>query len=148
MINAKRKKRFNILLVEDNLADIRLTEEVINQSQIISNLNVVKDGVEAINFLKKVGKYSKMTRPDLILLDLNLPKKNGLEVLKEIKQDDHLKRIPIIVLTISAAEEDLIKAYDLHANCLINKPIDVKDFYRIMKIMEEFWFRVVKLPED
>ncbi|MFX1528879.1 MAG: response regulator [Promethearchaeota archaeon] len=148
MINIKRKKSFNILLVEDNLADIRLTEEAISKSQIISNLNVVKDGVEAINFLKKVGKYSKMTRPDLILLDLNLPKKNGLEVLKEIKQDDHLKRIPIIVLTISGAEEDLVKAYDLHANCLINKPIDVKDFYRIMKIMEEFWFRIVKLPED
>lgn len=148
MVNEKRKKSFNILLVEDNLADIRLTEEVINQSQIVSNLDVVKDGVEAINFLKRIGKYAKVNKPDLILLDLNLPKKNGLEVLKEIKGDDHLKRIPIIVLTISGAEEDLMKAYDLHANCLINKPIDVNDFYRIMKIIEDFWFRIVKLPED
>ena len=144
----KVKKRFNILLIEDNRADIRLMEEIINQSKIINQLDVVKDGVEAINFLKKQGKYSNAMRPDLILLDLNLPKKNGLEVLLEIKKDDGLKRIPVIVLTISGAEEDLLKAYDLHANCLINKPIEIKTFYKIMNIIEEFWFRIVRLPED
>lgn len=148
MINKKKIKQFKILLVEDNLADIRLTEEVIRESEIINSLDVVKDGVEAINFLKKNGKYSKMARPDLILLDLNLPKKSGLEVLMNIKQDDSLKRIPVIVLTISGAEEDLLKAYDLHANCLINKPINIKEFYRMMKTIEDFWFRIVKLPED
>ena len=144
----KIKRKFTILLVEDNAADIRLTEEIINQSKIIDKLNVVKDGVEAINFLKKQGKYSNAVRPNLILLDLNLPKKNGLEVLMDIKKDERLKRIPVIVLTISGAEDDLLKAYDLHANCLINKPIDIKEFHKIMEVIEDFWFKIVKLPED
>jgi len=136
---------FEILLVEDNTADIRLTQEAIQKSTITSHLNVVKDGVEAINYLKRIGKYSKVKRPDLIFLDLNLPKKGGLEVLSEIKQDTDLRRIPVVILTISANEEDLIKAYNLHANCFINKPLDIKEFYTIMEFICIYWFKIVKL---
>jgi len=139
------KNAFKILLVEDNPADIRLTEEAIKDSKINSILYNVKDGVEAIHFLQKTGKYSKVCRPDLILLDLNLPKKNGLEVLKDIKQDEDLKRIPVVVLSISGNEEDLIKAYDLHANAFVNKPLEIKEFYSFIKTLEDFWFKVVKL---
>lgn len=139
------KNSFKILLVEDNLADIRLTEQAFTESKIKTILYNVKDGVEAINFLRKSGKYTKVCRPDLILLDLNLPKKNGLEVLKDIKQDEDLKRIPVVVLTISANEEDLIKAYDLHANAFVNKPLEIREFYHLIKLIEEFWFKVVKL---
>ena len=139
------KNTFKILLVEDNLADIRLTEQAFIESKIKTILYNVKDGVEAINFLRKSGKYTKVCRPDLILLDLNLPKKNGLEVLKDIKQDEDLKRIPVVVLTISANEEDLIKAYDLHANAFVNKPLEIREFYHLVKSIEEFWFKVVKL---
>lgn len=139
------KNTFKILLVEDNLADIRLTEQAFTESKIKTILYNVKDGVEAINFLRKSGKYTKVCRPDLILLDLNLPKKNGLEVLKDIKQDEDLKRIPVVVLTISANEEDLIKAYDLHANAFVNKPLEIREFYHLVKSIEEFWFKVVKL---
>lgn len=141
----ENKNAFKILLVEDNPADVRLTEEAIAGSKINAVMHNVKDGVEAIHFLKKTGKYSKMCRPDLILLDLNLPKKNGLEVLRDIKQDNDLKRIPVVVLTISGNEEDLIKAYDLHANALVNKPLEIKEFYNFIKILEDFWFKVVKL---
>jgi len=143
----ENKKAFKILLVEDNPADIRLTEEAIHESKIDTELHIVKDGVEAINFLKKLGKYSKACRPDLILLDLNLPRKNGLEVLKEIKEDENLKRIPVVILTISSNEEDLIKAYNLHANSFVNKPLEIKDFYKIVKAIEDFWFKVVKLSK-
>ncbi|NHJ24590.1 MAG: response regulator [Candidatus Lokiarchaeota archaeon] len=136
---------FEILLVEDNTADIRLTQEAIQKSTITSHLNVVKDGVEAINYLKRIGKYSKVKRPDLIFLDLNLPKKGGLEVLSEIKQDTDLRRIPVVILTISANEEDLIKAYNFHANCFINKPLDIKEFYTIMEFICIYWFKIVKL---
>ncbi len=136
---------FEILLVEDNTADIRLTQEAIQKSTITSHLNVVKDGVEAINYLKRIGKFSKVKRPDLIFLDLNLPKKGGLEVLSEIKQDTDLRRIPVVILTISANEEDLIKAYNFHANCFINKPLDIKEFYTIMEFICIYWFKIVKL---
>jgi chemotaxis family two-component system response regulator Rcp1 len=146
-MDEQKKIEFQILLVEDNAADIRLTKEAIQESKLISDLNVVKDGVEAINFLKKIGKYSKAHRPDLILLDLNLPKKSGLEVLGEIKQDKDLRRIPVVILTISANEEDLIKAYNLHANCFINKPLDIKEFYTIMEFICIYWFKVVKLSK-
>ncbi len=141
----KNKSLFKILLIEDNPADIRLTEEAFNESKINSELYNVKDGVEAITFLKKEGKYSKTCRPDLILLDLNLPKKSGLEVLKDIKQDEDLRRIPVVVLTISSNEEDLIKAYNLHANAFVNKPLEIKDFYKMIKAIEDFWFKIVKL---
>jgi chemotaxis family two-component system response regulator Rcp1 len=145
LMELEDKNTFKILLVEDNLADIRLTEQAFTESKIKTILYNVKDGVEAINFLRKSGKYTKVCRPDLILLDLNLPKKNGLEVLKDIKQDEDLKRIPVVVLTISANEEDLIKAYDLHANAFVNKPLEIREFYHLIKSIEEFWFKVVKL---
>jgi len=140
-------KNFRILIVEDNPADIRLTKVAIQKSEIGCQLDVVKDGVEALNFLKKLGKYSKVDLPDLILLDLNLPKKNGLEVLKEIKEDEDLKRIPVVVLTISSNEEDLIKAYNLHANSYINKPLDIREFYTIVEFICLYWFKVVKLAK-
>jgi two-component system response regulator len=145
MEERNNKNAFKILLIEDNPADIRLTEEAINDSKINSVLYNVKDGVEAIHFLRKTGKYSKVCRPDLILLDLNLPKKNGLEVLEDIKQDEGLKRIPVVVFSISGNEEDLIKAYDLHANAFVNKPLEIKEFYKFIKTLEDFWFKVVKL---
>lgn len=138
---------FRILIVEDNPADIRLTKVAIQKSEIDCHLDVVKDGVEAINFLKKHGKYSKVDLPDLILLDLNLPKKNGLEALKEIKEDEDLKRIPVVVLTISSNEEDLIKAYNLHANSYINKPLDVREFYTVVEFICLYWFKIVKLAK-
>ncbi len=140
-------KNFRILIVEDNPADIRLTKVAIQKSEIGCQLDVVTDGVEAMNFLKKLGKYSKVDLPDLILLDLNLPKKNGLEVLKEIKEDEDLKRIPVVILTISSNEEDLIKAYNLHANSYINKPLDVREFYTIVEFICLYWFKVVKLAK-
>jgi chemotaxis family two-component system response regulator Rcp1 len=143
-----KKEEFEILLVEDNPADVRLTKEAINKIDIVKNLHVVKDGVEAINYLKKIGKFSKVNRPDLIFLDLNLPKKSGLEVLSEIKQDEDYRRIPVIILTISANEEDLLKAYNLHANCFINKPLDVKEFYTIMEFVCLYWFKIVSLSKS
>lgn len=146
MVNNK-KNNFKILLVEDNPADVRLTKEAIQKSELVSQLDIVKDGVEAINYLKKNKKDSNITSPDLILLDLNLPKKSGLEVLKEIKEDEDLKRIPVVVLTISSNEEDLLKAYNLHANCFINKPLNIKEFYIIVEFICTFWFKVVKLAK-
>ena len=143
-----KKEEFEILLVEDNPADVRLTKEAINKIDIVKNLHVVKDGVEAINYLKKIGKFSKVNRPDLIFLDLNLPKKSGLEVLSEIKQDEDYRRIPVIILTISANEEDLVKAYNFHANCFINKPLDVKEFYTIMEFVCLYWFKIVSLSKS
>lgn len=140
-------KNFRILIVEDNPADIRLTKVAIKKSEIGCQLDVVTDGVEALNFLKKLGKYSKVDLPDLILLDLNLPKKNGLEVLKEIKEDEDLKRIPVVVLTISSNEEDLIKAYNLHVNSYINKPLDVREFYTVVEFICLYWFKIVKLAK-
>lgn len=147
MVN-KKKNNFKILLVEDNPADIRLTKKAIQKSELVSQLDVVKDGVEAITYLKKFKKDSHINHPDLILLDLNLPKKNGLEVLKEIKEDEDLKRIPVVVLTISSNEEDLLKAYNLHANSFINKPLDIKEFYIIVEFICTYWFKVVKLAKS
>jgi len=144
MVN-KKKNNFKILLVEDNPADVRLTKQAIQKSELVSQLDVVKDGVEAIHFLKKFKKDTHAVYPDLILLDLNLPKKNGLEVLKEIKEDEDLKRIPVVVLTISSNEEDLLKAYNLHANSFIKKPLDIKEFYIIVEFICTYWFKVVKL---
>ena len=146
MVN-KKKNNFKILLVEDNPADVRLTKQAIQKSELVSQLDVVKDGVEAIKFLQKFKKDSHVDRPDLILLDLNLPKKSGLEVLKEIKEDEDLRRIPVVVLTISSNEEDLLKAYNLHANCFINKPLNIKEFYIIIEFICTFWFKVVKLAK-
>jgi chemotaxis family two-component system response regulator Rcp1 len=138
-------KPIEILLVEDNPGDVRLTQEVFKESKIRNQLHVVKDGVEAMDFLRQ-GTGANGVRPDLILLDLNLPKKDGREVLAEIKADDDLKRIPVVVLTISKAEEDILRSYSLHANCYLTKPIEFEQFFNLVKYIEEFWLTIVKLP--
>ena len=137
-----------ILLVEDNPGDVRLTQEALKESKVTNNLSVAEDGVEALAFLKREGKYADAPRPDLLLLDLNLPKKDGRELLEEIKVDDNLKRIPVVVLTTSKAEEDIIRMYDQHANCYITKPIDFDQFIEVIKSIEDFWLTIVKLPSD
>lgn len=137
-----------ILLVEDNPGDVRLTQEALRDNKIRNNLSVVGDGVEALAYLNREGKYTDSPRPDLILLDLNLPKKDGREVLAEIKADEHLKRIPVVVLTTSKAEEDIVRAYDLRANCYITKPVDFDQFIRVVKSIEDFWLTMVKLPPE
>ena len=141
-------KPIEILLVEDNPGDVRLTQESLTDGKVRNSMQVVEDGVEAVAFLRREGKYANASRPDLILLDLNLPKKDGREVLAEIKADSNLKRIPVVVLTTSKAEEDVFKAYDLHANCYITKPVDLDQFTTVVRSVEEFWFTIVKLPPD
>jgi CheY-like chemotaxis protein len=139
-------RSIEILLVEDNPADVRLTQENFKESKLRNNLNVVSDGEEALAFLRREGKFRDAVRPDLIVLDLNLPKKDGREVLAEIKSDDRLKRIPVVILTISDAEEDILKSYDLYANCYITKPLDLDQFGKIVRSIEDFWLTIVKLP--
>jgi CheY-like chemotaxis protein len=136
-----------ILLVEDNPGDVRLTQEALKESKIINHLHVVGDGEEAMAFLRRQGKYVQATRPDVILLDLNLPKMDGRGVLAEVKADAELRRIPVVVLTSSSAEQDILKSYDLHANCYITKPVDLEQFSVVVQTIEEFWFSIVKLPE-
>lgn len=135
-----------ILLVEDNPGDIRLTQEALKEGDIQNVLHVVKDGVEAMEFLRKKEKYSEMPTPDIILLDLNLPRKDGREVLADIKTDENLKMIPVIVLTTSDTDQDIIKSYKLHANCFITKPVDLELFIFIIQQIQTFWFKVIKLP--
>jgi len=147
-VNEYKRVKAKILLVEDNAADIRLTKEVLQENKIVNSLDVVRDGVEAIEFLKRRGKYSNANKPNLILLDLNLPKRNGFYVLEEIKKDGELKRIPIVILTVSDAKDDLIKAYNLHANCYVIKPLEMKNFYRIINSIVNFWFTIVKHFDD
>jgi len=144
--NQEKGKPIDILLVEDNPGDVRLTQEALKEAKVRNDLHVVYDGVEAIAFLRKQGVYTDAPRPDMILLDLNLPKKSGHEVLTEIKSDDDLKRIPVVVLTVSKDEEDIVKSYNLHANCFINKPVDLNQFLNVVKSIEDFWLTVVKLP--
>jgi two-component system response regulator len=139
-------KFVEILLVEDNPADVGLTREALHDAKVANNLNVVGDGVEALAYLRKQGKYAGAALPDLILLDLNLPKKDGRRVLAEIKADEMLKRIPVVVLTTSRADEDVYRAYDLHANCYICKPVDFEQFVKIVNSLEDFWLGMVKLP--
>lgn len=137
---------FNILLIEDNPGDIRLVVESMKESKKPNNISMVKDGVEAMTYLHHEGVYANAVRPDIILLDLNLPMKNGKEVLAEIKKDPDLKRIPVIVFTASSAERDVINSYDLHANCYITKPVSLDKFIEVVKSIEKFWLTVVKLP--
>ncbi len=137
-----------ILLVEDNPGDVQLTQIALEDSKISVNLSVAADGVEAIAFLRKQENYTQVPTPDLILLDLNLPRKDGREVLAEIKADQILKRIPVVVLTTSGAEEDVLRAYNLCANCYIKKPVDFDQFVKIVHSIESFWFTVVKLPPE
>ena len=140
-MNMKNKfKAVEILLIEDNPGDVRLTLEALKESKIINNLQVVEDGIEALSYLKKEGIYKDKPRPDLIILDLNLPKKDGREVLAEIKSKDSLKQIPIVILTTSEAEEDIIKSYELHANCYITKPVNMEQFVKVVKSVGEIWF--------
>ncbi|HWR57365.1 MAG TPA: response regulator [Thermodesulfovibrionales bacterium] len=141
-------KPIDILLVEDNPGDVRLTQEVLKEAKVKNKLYIVYDGVEALAFLHKEGKYKDATHPDLILLDLNLPKKSGHEVLAEIKEDDNLKRIPVVILTVSRDEEDIVRSYNLHANCFINKPVDLNQFLGVVRAIEDFWLTIVKLPPN
>jgi chemotaxis family two-component system response regulator Rcp1 len=136
----------NILLVEDNPGDVRLTIEALKEGKVHNHLSVVSDGVEALTFLRNQGPFSEAPRPDLVLLDLNLPKKDGREVLAEIKDDPSLRRIPVVVLTTSEAEADVLKSYALHANCYITKPVDLEQFINVIGKIEDFWFSIVKLP--
>ncbi len=137
-----------ILLVEDSPSDADLTEEALSDGKVLNHLHWVEDGVEALAFLRRQGKYSKAPRPDLILLDLNLPKKDGREVLAQIKADPSLKRIPVVILSTSAAERDILKTYELNANCYVTKPIDLEQFISVVKLIEEFWLALVKLPSE
>ena len=137
-----------ILLVEDNEPDVRLTREALKEGKVRNNLSVARDGVEAMEFLRRDGKHQNAVKPDLILLDLNLPRKDGREVLAEIKANDLLKRIPVVVLTTSKAEEDILKTYNLHANCYITKPVDLDQFIQVVKSIDDFWLTVVRLPTE
>jgi two-component system, chemotaxis family, response regulator Rcp1 len=139
-------KEIEVLLVEDNPGDIQLTKEAFLEGKMHNNLNVVMDGVQAMAFLRKEGKYKDAPRPDLILLDLNLPKMDGREVLAEIKKDEKLMTIPVVILTTSAAEEDIVRTYNLHANCYITKPVDFAQFMNVVQSIENFWLTLVKLP--
>ncbi len=141
-------KPIEILLVEDNPGDADLAREALENSKLHNQLHVVGDGEKAMSFLRQQGPYADAPRPDLILLDLNLPKKDGREVLAEIKADKHLRRIPVVILTTSRAEEDIIKSYDLHANCYISKPIDLNQFLHVVKSIENFWLSIVILPPN
>jgi two-component system, chemotaxis family, response regulator Rcp1 len=140
------ERLLDTLLIEDNEADIRLTREVLADGQAMNRLNVVRDGEEAMAYLHQRGRYTRAQRPDLILLDLNLPRKDGREVLAEIKSDPGLRRIPVVVLTTSRAEADVIQMYDLHANCYIVKPVDLTQFIMVVRSIEDFWLRLVRLP--
>jgi two-component system, chemotaxis family, response regulator Rcp1 len=139
-------KPIDILLVEDNEGDARLAKEAMRDSKVSNTIHHVPDGVEAMAFLRKEGNYADMPRPDLILLDLNLPKKDGREVLADIKADDVLKRIPVVILTVSNDEADVLRTYNLHANCYITKPIDLEQFIKVVRSIEDFWLTIVKLP--
>ena len=141
-------KPITILLVEDNPGDVDLAREALETGKVHNSLHVVSDGEAAMAFLRQQGIYSNAPRPDLVLLDLNLPKKDGREVLLEIKSDDTLKRLPVVILTTSKAEEDILKTYNLHANCYITKPIDLNQFIKVVHAIEEFWFTIVKLPPN
>lgn len=136
------------LLVEDNPGDVRLTQEALRESKVRNNLSIVGDGQEALAFLRREGKYAEAPRPDVILLDLNLPKKDGREVLADIKADPALKRIPVVIITSSEAEQDIVKSYDLHVNCYVSKPMDLDQFVRVVQSIETFWLTIVKLPSE
>lgn len=141
-------REVEILLVEDNLADARLTQEAMREAKVRNRLWHVTDGEEAMAFLQRQGPYAQAPRPDLILLDLNLPRKDGRQLLAELKADERFRRIPVVVLTSSAAEEDILKAYNLAANCYVTKPVDLDQFLKVIRAIEEFWLQIVKLPTE
>jgi CheY-like chemotaxis protein len=148
MIPKASGRPIEILLVEDNPGDVRLTQEALKEGKVLNHLSVVRDGVEVMLFLNRKEKYKDAPRPDLIWLDLNLPKKNGREVLGEIKGNPDFRRIPVVILTISKDEQDILKSYDLHANCYITKPVDLSQFINVVKSIEDFWLTIVKLPSN
>jgi two-component system, chemotaxis family, response regulator Rcp1 len=148
MIDTKSIIPIEILMVEDNSGDIRLMKEALKDARVLNHVNTVADGMEAMEFLRQKGAYANVRRPDLILLDLNLPKKNGREVLDEVKQDPLLRRIPVVIVTSSQAEKDIIQTYDSYANCYIVKPVDLNQFINIVKSIENFWLTIVKLPPE
>ena len=148
MSNKRIRKPIEILFVEDNAGDVRLTQEAFKSSKLRNNVRIVWDGVEAMSFLRREGNYANAPRPDIILLDLNLPKKDGREVLAEIKADENLKRIPVIVLSGSQDEEDVVKAYDNYANCYIMKPAKLDELIKVEKSVRDFWLRTVELPRE
>jgi CheY-like chemotaxis protein len=137
-----------ILMVEDNPGDVRLTQEALREGKMRNNIHVLTDGVEALAYLRRQGRYANASRPDVILLDLNLPKKDGREVLAEIKVDPNLLRIPVVILTSSEAEEDILKAYNLHANAYVAKPVGLEQFMAVVRQIEGFWLEIVKLPDE
>lgn len=137
-----------ILLVEDNPGDVRLTREALKDAKVANNLNVVSDGEQALDYLNRRGRFADATRPDLVLLDLNLPKVDGREVLASIKADSDLRRIPVVVLTTSSAEEDILRSYDLHANCYVTKPVEFDSFLKIVESIDDFWLSIVRLPKE
>jgi CheY-like chemotaxis protein len=148
MEQKKGERPVHILLVEDNLGDVRLTKEAMKDAKVSNKIDVVADGEEALAFLHRKGKHAHAERPDVILLDLNLPRKTGLEVLKEIKEDPGLRRIPVVVITTSRAEQDIVRSYDLHANCYITKPVDLAQFLQVVRSIDDFWLAIVKLPPN
>ena len=135
-----------VLLIEDNPGDVRLTREALKEAKVHNNLSVVNDGLDAMSFLRREGRFAQAPRPDLVLLDLNMPRKDGREVLAEVKADPDLRRIPVVVLTTSKAEEDILRSYDLHANSYVTKPVDFEQFMKVVRSIEEFWLSVVKFP--
>ncbi len=141
-------RQVEFLLAEDNPGDVRLTQEALRESKIRNNLNVVTDGMEAIAFLRRQGKYADAPTPDVVLLDLNLPRKDGREVLAEIKSDPLLKRIPVVIITSSEAEQDILRTYELHANCYVTKPVDLDQFIKVIQSIENFWLTIVTLPSS
>ena len=146
MSSGERSRPVEILLVEDSPDDVELTVESLREGKVLHNLSVARDGVEALEFLRKQGDYADAPVPDIILLDLNLPRKDGREVLEEVKQDPQLKQIPVAVLTTSKAEEDILRSYKLHANCYVTKPVGFDQFMEVIKTLENFWLTIVKLP--
>jgi chemotaxis family two-component system response regulator Rcp1 len=152
VVNEKRRENdmtaFEVLLVEDSPGDVRLTREAFKDAKVHINLHVATDGAEAMTFLRREGKHAEVPRPDLILLDLNLPRKSGREVLEEIKADPLLKTIPVVILTTSKSEPDVLQSYMLHANCYITKPVDLDGFLTVVKSIDSFWLSVVKLPKE
>lgn len=141
-------KLIEILLVEDSATDILMTQEALSEAKLLTILHIVEDGVSALAFLRQTGPYANAPRPDLILLDLNLPRKNGRELLAEIKDDPDLQQIPVVVLTTSNVEEDIVKAYNLHANCYVVKPLDFTCFVEVIRSIRHFWFTIVTLPSE
>ena len=146
MMETTRGRPIEILLVEDSPSDAELTIEALTEAKVTNRLSRVEDGVEAMQFLRRQGPYADAHRPDLIMLDLNLPRKDGREVLRELKEDADLRTIPVVVLTTSNAERDVLQSYELHANCYITKPVDFQQFLRVIKSIEQFWLSVVTLP--